>query len=246
MGGISYSDYIVFVDESGDHGLKKLDESFPVFALVFCIISKHAYLNVLVPSIQRLKLDVWGHDQVILHEHDIRKENGVFAALRTDKALREDFFSRLSQIISDAPITIINSIIDKPKLLNRYTSPFNPYELALRFCMEKALEHLTKIGEAGKYLHVLLEARGRNEDAQLELEFRRICDNQCDWNYYKKVNFQKMKFEPLFVPKASNCTGLQIADLVARPLALKYLRPDQDNRTYDILRNKQPITKNFP
>jgi hypothetical protein len=116
---------------------------------------------------------------------------------------------------------------------------------SIRFCMEMVLENLTRKGEAGKRLHVLLEARGKHEDDQLELEFRRICGNQCDW-HYKKLDFQTMKFEPIFVPKASNCTGLQIADLVARPLALNYLRPDQSNRAYEIIRSKRPITKRFP
>jgi len=75
MDGIPYSDYPIFVDESGDHGLVTLDKEFPVFALVFCIISKHDYLNYLVPTVQKLKLDIWGHDQVILHERNIQKES---------------------------------------------------------------------------------------------------------------------------------------------------------------------------
>ena len=245
MDGIPHSDYIIFVDESGDHGLASLDKEFPVFALVFCIINKCDYLNLLVPAVQQLKLDIWGHDQVILHERDIRKENGSFALLRTNKALREDFLGRLAQIIDDAPIKLITSIIDKPKLLDKYANPFNPYELALRFCMEMALSYLSICGERGKRVHILLEARGKNEDAQLELEFRRICDNQCDW-YYKATDFQEMKFEPVFVSKASNSTGLQIADLVARSLALQYLRPTQTNRTYEILKSKQLNTKIFP
>ena len=29
----TYSDYIVYVDESGDHGLKTIDENYPVFVL---------------------------------------------------------------------------------------------------------------------------------------------------------------------------------------------------------------------
>jgi len=188
------------------------------------------YFSRYSPKSQKLKLDVWGYDQVILHERDIRKESGIFATLRTNRALREQFLERLSQIIADAPIQLITSIIDKPKLLIKYTNPINPYELALRFCMERVLSYLSSQGETGKRLHVLLEARGKIEDAQLELEFRRICANQCDW-YYKVMDFQAMKFEPVFVPKASNSTGLQIVDLVARPLALQYLRPTQSNRT---------------
>ena len=34
-----YSDYIVYVDESGDHGLKTIDENYPVFVLAFLYFS---------------------------------------------------------------------------------------------------------------------------------------------------------------------------------------------------------------
>ena len=35
-----FSNYIVFVDESGDHSLTSIDPQFPVFSLSFCIVRK--------------------------------------------------------------------------------------------------------------------------------------------------------------------------------------------------------------
>jgi hypothetical protein len=32
-----FSEYIVYVDESGDHGLETIDPNYPVFVLAFCI-----------------------------------------------------------------------------------------------------------------------------------------------------------------------------------------------------------------
>lgn len=32
---MTFSDYLIFADESGDHGLSTIDPQFPVFALVF-------------------------------------------------------------------------------------------------------------------------------------------------------------------------------------------------------------------
>jgi hypothetical protein len=90
---MTFSDYLIFADESGDHGLSTIDPQFPVFALVFCMVAKNEYLNRIVPAIQKLKLDFWGHDQIILHEHDIRKEKGPFAILRTNREMRESFLS---------------------------------------------------------------------------------------------------------------------------------------------------------
>jgi hypothetical protein len=39
-------------------------------------------------------------------------------------------------------------------------------------------------------------------------------------------------------PKASNSAGLQLTDLMARPIALKHLRPGQPNRAFDVINKK--------
>jgi hypothetical protein len=42
-------------------------------------------------------------------------------------------------------------------------------------------------------------------------------------------------FELVMTPKAANAAGLQLADLMVRPIALHHLRPAQPNRAYEIL-----------
>jgi len=240
-----FSDFIIFADESGDHGLKSIDEQFPVFALVFCIVRKDDYIGHIVPAMQRLKMDLWGHDQIIFHEHDIRKEKGPFGLLRTNPDLRRHFIEALSELIADAPIHLVISIIDKKRLLERYDNPYNPYEIAMLFCMEGTLAYLLSQEQAGKRVSVAFESRGKREDAELELEFRRICDNESNWGY-KQADFRAMHFEHLFADKKSNASGLQLADLVARPVALRYLRPTQTNRAADITQPKILYCKRFP
>ncbi len=46
------------------------------------------------------------------------------------------------------------------------------------------------------------------------------------------------RVDPRDYSKASNSTGLQIADLVARSVGIKVLRPMQPNRAYDIVAKK--------
>ncbi len=242
---IPFSDYIIFVDESGDHGLVSIDEQFPVFALVFCIVRKDDYIGRIVPAMQHLKMNIWGHDQIIFHEHDIRKEKGPFKLLRTDRKLREKFIAELTRIIDEAPFKLIVSIIDKNRLKQRYVKPYNPYEIALLFCMEQTLSYLCGQNETGKQVSILLESRGRREDRELELEFRRICDNQSNWGYIH-ADFQQMYFEHMFVDKKSNSSGLQLADMVVRPLALNYLRPEQKNKAVLVIKDKIIHQKIFP
>jgi hypothetical protein len=57
---MAFSDYVVYVDESGDHSLQSIDPNFPVFSLVFCIFKKSDFVETVVPVVQRLKFDFWG------------------------------------------------------------------------------------------------------------------------------------------------------------------------------------------
>ena len=245
MSASPFSDFIIFADETGDHGLVSIDEQFPVFALAFCILRKDDYVDTIVPAMQRLKMAVWGHDQIIFHEHDIRKEKGPFGLLRTDPSLRAWLMDELSRLVAEAPMQLVVSIIDKKQLTQKYSNPYNPYEIAMLFCMERTLGYLLGQGQTGRRVTVAFESRGKREDAELELEFRRICDNQGNWGY-KQTNFQEIAFEHLFVDKKSNTAGLQLADLVARPLALRYLRPAQPNRAAEIIQGKVLRCKRFP
>jgi hypothetical protein len=240
-----FSDFIVFADESGDHGLLSIDPQFPVFALTFCLIRKLDYVEHVVPTLQRFKFDFWGHDGVVLHENEIRKSKGPFAFLRTDSELRASFYQRLNEIMEAAPIHIFASVIDKERLRQKYADPWNPYEIALLFCMERLLSTLASEGQEGKRVHVVFESRGKVEDDQLELEFRRICDNERNWGY-KAPDFTSIGFEPIFLKKAVNSTGLQLADLTARPIAVQTIRPNQTNRAFELIQPKLRGMKSFP
>ena len=240
-----FADYVVFVDESGDHSLTSIDPEFPVFALSFCVVSKADYIGTVVPAVQRLKFKYWGHDAVVLHEHEIRKTSGDFKFLRADRALRTGFMDDLTAMMAQAPITIFGTVINKAALKAKYISPNNPYEIAMLFCLERLHDFLMGRGQVGKHVHVIFECRGKDEDRQLELEFRRICDDNQQWGYQKR-DFTKMRIEPVFVKKAANSAGLQLADLTARPMALSTLRPDQPNRAMDVIRTKLGRIKVFP
>ncbi len=90
---------------------------------------------------------------------------------------------------------------------------------------------LTEAGPAERITPVIVERRGRREDAELELLFRRICDTS-------EAHARPVPLELVMVPKTANSTGLQLADLIARPIGLHHLRPGQPNRAFEIIRSK--------
>jgi hypothetical protein len=86
-------------------------------------------------------------------------------------------------------------------------------------------------GQVGRTTAVIFESRGANEDRQLELEFRRIMDAT-------KVNGMAQTLAFHIASKRVNSSGLQLADMVARPIALKIMRPKQPNRAWDMIEQK--------
>ncbi|MBI2425296.1 MAG: DUF3800 domain-containing protein [Candidatus Hydrogenedentes bacterium] len=226
---MKFSNYIVYVDESGDHGLSAINLDYPVFVLAFCIFKKEVYSSTIVPSVTSLKFKAFGHDMAVLHEHDIRKRSGPFKAF--NERQREKFLSLLSDIIERSDFSLVAIAIDKLKLRDKYPEPENPYNLAMSMGLERIFHYLNEKGESSLLTHVVFESRGPREDSELELEFRRVCDgrNECG---------KSLPFEIVFADKKSNSVGLQFSDMTARPIGLSILRPDQPNRAMDILRTK--------
>ena len=226
----SFGDYLVFVDESGDHELARIDPQYPVFVLLFCIIRKDDYVKKVCPDLQRFKFEFWGHDEVVLHEHEIRKPYGDFLFL-LQRHLRERFLSELSRQIEEMPATVIAVVIDKPAYVARYRAPASPYDYAMETGLERVYREIEKQGQSEKTTSVIVEARGRREDSELELAFRRVCDGT---NALRKI----LPLQLVMVPKTSNSPGLQLADLMARPVGLHHLRPEQPNRAFEIIHPK--------
>lgn len=228
---MTFSDFIIYADESGDHSLTSIDADYPVFVLTFCIFKKEDYATSVSPALQRFKFKHFGHDIVVLHEHAMRKQKPPFEFLK-HKALHASFMDGLSDIIDATPMTIIASVIKKKDHVVQYAQANNPYQIALLFCMERTFQFLTEQGQGKRVTHIVFESRGKKEDRDLELEFRRIRDGANWW----RVNFDCLDI--CFANKQVNSAGLQLADMTARPIGLRVLRPNQPNRAHDIIRKK--------
>ena len=166
------------------------------------------------------------HDQVVLHEREIRKQLGAFGFFR-DPSRRASFLAGLNDLITEAPFTIVAAVTHKERYLGSYTQTLNPYHIDLGYCLERLYRHRRDtLGCTGGTLHVVFEGRGKAEDQ--ELEPRRACEghNRGAWTY---------PFQFVLASKRGNSTGLQLADLVARPIGLRVLRPEQPNRAWDLL-----------
>jgi hypothetical protein len=224
------SDFIVFADESGDHSLTNVSPDYPVFVLSFCIFRMEEYIEVVCPLIQRFKIRWWLHDGMVLHASAIRRHAPPFAFLQSmDK--RERFMADLAETLSRCPFMLIAGVIDKVRLRDEYEQPENPYPLALRYCLERTYELLRDCGQHELQTALLFERRGKKEDVELELVFRRLCGGASRWG-------RMPGFSVEFFDKKANLIGLQIADLVSMPIGQHVIRPEKKNRAFEMIQQK--------
>lgn len=226
----NFGDYIIYVDESGDHNLEKINPEYPLFVLAFCIFKVEDYVQKIVPKIQELKFKFFGHDSVIFHEADIKKQTGMFKILTSYK-IKNDFHMHLNTIISEAPFTIIASVVDKMSIKSKDIAADNVYHLALKFGLEKAFLYLNNLCQVTKKTFVIFESRGKKQDIELKLEFNRFMESS-------QTNGMNIDLNFLCVSKQVNSTGLKLADMVARPIGRHTLNSEQENRAWDIIKHK--------
>ena len=225
---------VVYLDETGDHTLEAVDHAFPIFALVLLIMDGEAYTRTGVGELARLKLDYFGHEGVILHSRDIRKAQGDFGFL-TDPSKRSPFYERINALMGGLDYRLIASVIRKQDHKDLYgITASNPYDLALKFALERLLPLLEDAGQSS--VTIVAESRGKREDDELNLTFLRTVTYGT--YFVSAERFRAVQFRLVFVPKSRNLTGHQMADLAAYPIARHVLDPSKPNPAYDTVARK--------
>jgi hypothetical protein len=220
---------ILYLDESGDHQLRKpdlVDDTYPVFVLAGCVIAADHHDCVLAPRLSRLKIDHCGRDDIVIHTADITRNRGPFERL-IDPAVRHPFYQALCDFVAAAEFTLIACAIRKPEHLHRYgASAHDPYELSLECLVERFVYELNARGLTGS---IVAESRGSDLDRKLALAYNHLL--------LRGTRFVRPQALRAAVPgglvmrqKSDNVAGLQLADLCATPIGRWVLgkpeRPD--------------------
>jgi len=228
--------YVLFIDESGDHGLSNVDPAFPIFTLCGIIFSQENY-EAFRLALNELKLKYWNDINTILHSRDIRKCEGPFKIL-FNKDIRENFYNDFNKIVEEQKYIILTSSIDKIAYTKKYGYLSDDvYEISLSFLMERAIYVIEKSQEEiASELQIILERRGNKEDKKLEEHFQKLMSRGTF--YVSKNRFAKYKTHISFSYKKDNINGLQLADLVAYPVARYILDPTKQNPAFEVLKSK--------
>lgn len=232
--------YYLFLDESGHHGLKTIDQQYPILLLCGCLIEEDYYNDEVTKQINGLKLKYFKTTEIVLHSRDIRKWQKDFKILG-DIKLRHRFYQDLDEIIKNINFTIIASAVLKTELIKTYgPQANNPYDLSLTFIMERTV-FLTDLLKCGQ-VKVVAEARGKKEDAQLHNQYQIILNNGS--SFVSSDRFRDRFADIDFKNKKENILGTQLCDLVAYPMATKIVYPDRENLAFRVIEKK--IYRQFP
>lgn len=226
--------YYLFLDESGDHGLAKYDPDFPVFLLCGVLVKEDDYENIR-QEINVLKQSIWGNKEVIFHSRDIRKCEKEFQKL-FDLEIKRVFYNELNRIVAESHYYIIASVIQKEPFIQKFGKLEDDiYEIALSFVIEQAIVVLQNIDSTAQ-LSIVIEKRGKKEDKQLDDHFQKLLAVGTGILTSEQVNQFNLSFT--FRNKKENINGLQLADLVAYPIARNIIEPKRANPAFDVLVEK--------
>jgi hypothetical protein len=227
--------YYLYIDESGDHGLTTVNPDFPVFLLCGVLVDANEYENIKL-SFNHIKHTFWGNKDVIFHSRDIRKCEKEFSVL-FDLEKKKWFYDNINVAIVKHSYTVIASAINKETYIKRFGRLSNDvYELALSFIIERAVFFLDDVLQTEKELEIVIEKRGKKEDKKLEEHFQRLIARGT--GYVSSARLVDYAFKINFRGKKENINGLQLADLIAYPIARYVIESKRANPAFDLIAPK--------
>jgi hypothetical protein len=209
---------VMFLDESGDHNLRLIDQQYPLFVLGGIIVDKDYAEGELTHKLAMFKRELFGNENLILHTADITRNRNGFERLK-ESAFRQDFYQMLNALMNELSYTVIACAIRKDYHLARYgVAALDPYLLSLdvlveRFCME--------IGNLEGGGLIVAERRDATLDHELELAWLNLKIQGT--RYFRAKQIEQRIIGLNLRDKKANLAGLQLADLVVTPIGRKIL-----------------------
>lgn len=208
----------LYIDESGDHTYKHLDDiDRRYLGLTGVLIRKEYYNNHVQPTLEGLKRKLFRYDPddpPILVRREIIHRRRWFYVLQ-DEALNEQWGKSLLSFVGGLKgnAQVFTVVVDKKKHLNDYPrQTFDPYVYSLAVLLNRVRGFLVRRGE---YADIIVESRGKVEDRQIKEAYVKLITEGSlfgDGAYYRQAYPEK---ELTVKPKITNIAGLQLADVFA-------------------------------
>jgi Protein of unknown function (DUF3800) len=202
---------ILFLDESGDHSLSKIDPQYPAFVLCGIIIEEKYHHEVATNALNQFKERLFARRDIILHTLDFTRNQAGYEPI-AEHEFRTKFFSELHTLIGELDFKVVACAIQKQDHLKKYgLHAIDPYMLSLSVLIERFIFECDSAGGS-----VIAEARDTTLNNALELAFLDLKIRGT--NYVSATKVQKRIHSFGIRDKQENIAGLQLADVCATPI----------------------------
>lgn len=222
---------ILYLDESGDHNLIKIDKQYPIFVLGGVIFDEE-YIPTLNKLVDEFKTKLFGRTNIILHTADISRNKNGFERLK-ETEFRNLFYTELNTLMEKLEYNIVACAILKEEHYKKYgDSAIDPYLLSLNVIVEKYCLYLRHHNEQGS---IIAEKRDRTLDHELELSWLNLKIRGTKHLKGSEIenNIESLRLEH----KKLNTNALQIADLVVSPIG-RYILGKPLKKDFEIIKSK--------
>ena len=229
---LSKSKYYLYIDECGDQNLRNYNPTFPVFTLCGVLVSRDSKRE-LEADFKALKTEFWGNEDVIIHSREIRRCKNEFINL-LDPEIKNRFYERVNEILSQNNVyVVVACTILKEPFIRLFSNAEYVYGLSLSYLIERSIFCVDDNHKSAS-IDIVFEKRGKIEDKSLTKFYNGLRVTGTKWVKPERLQSRISAFTSR--AKKENIIGLQIADLIAYPIARKVLNPDAPNPAFDIVK----------
>ena len=212
----------LFIDETGDHSLSKIDTSYPIFVLTGIIVDETYHDDGLASALDAFKQKHFGTMDIVLHSQEMTHPQSASSREYLkfmDADFRRHFYKDFEKLLAKLDITIVACVIMKNKHFANYgLEAKDPYLLSFDNLLNRLVFDLAD-DQRGK---IIAESRNSVLDNQLEIAY---LSTRVEGTNKVQAAEIKLKLEGAiqFRQKSDNIAGLQLADMVASPIARHFL-----------------------
>lgn len=205
----------LFIDEVGHANMKSAEHPNERYLSLTGVIMKIGYESAdFAESLKKLKHDIFGTTDIVLHRTDIVYKRPPFEALR-DNDVEARFNRSALDLIANSSYRVITVVIDKFEHKRRYLVwQAYPYHYCMMAMLERYALWLRQAGAVGD---VMAESRGKKENKMLSESYTRLYEKGTEYvsarTFQSSLSTKELKIRE----KLANTPGLQLADLIANP-----------------------------
>lgn len=204
---------VMYLDESGNHDLKKINPNYPVFALGGVIADRAHVRDVIGPQMREFKLRHFGREDVVLHTVDMGRGRGDYDFL-ANQTKRANFYTDLNELLGRWDYKVVVCVFELERYVKQYTTPVDPYHYGLEILVERFCLELGQLVDAG---HIYAEKRNPGLDRALLQAWDDLKENGAGTGYANSETIDQKIVGLELREKKPHYYGLQLADLVITP-----------------------------